>query len=75
MVLTPERYQSFFPDGPEKSDSFGRIVNETHAKRIKNLLDSTKGTIVFGGDVKVSEKYVAPTLVKNVPGDDSLMSE
>nr|VWO99650.1 Trihydroxynaphthalene reductase (EC (T3HN reductase) [Ganoderma boninense] len=68
-------YHSFFPDGPEKSDSLGRIVSEAHTRRIKNLIDHTRGTIVFGGEADVSRKYVSPTLVKDVPEDDSLMSE
>ena len=65
----------FFPDGPAKSDSLGRIVTSAHTQRIKNLIDGTKGTVVFGGDADVARKYIAPTLVKDVPGDDSLMSE
>ena len=69
------RYRDFYPDGPEKSDSFSRIFGESHAQRIKNLLDNTKGKIVFGGEVDVEKKYVAPTLVRDVSGDDSLMSE
>ncbi|TBU47713.1 NAD-dependent aldehyde dehydrogenase [Dichomitus squalens] len=87
-VLVPEHLQdafvdavkdvydeSFYPDGPENSDSLGRIVGESHVQRIKNLLDNTKGKIVFGGQVDVSKRYVAPTLVRDVSGDDSLMSE
>ncbi|KAI1784926.1 NAD-dependent aldehyde dehydrogenase [Ganoderma leucocontextum] len=68
-------YREFYPDGPEKSDSFARIVGESHVQRIKNLLDNTKGKVVFGGEVDVAKKYVAPTLVRDVSGDDSLMSE
>ncbi|KAI0648649.1 aldehyde dehydrogenase [Trametes meyenii] len=68
-----EAYHSFYPEGPKNSASFGRIVNEAHAARIKKLIDETKGTIEFGGDVDVSGKYVAPTLVSNARGDDSLM--
>ena len=68
-------HDSFFPDGPAKSDSLGRIVTSAHTQRIKNLIDGTKGTVVFGGDADVARKYIAPTLVKDVSGDDSLMSE
>ena len=51
------------------------MVNTGHAERIKRLLQDTEGTIVMGGEVDVELKYVAPTLVKNVRGGDSLMSE
>ncbi|KAI0819376.1 NAD-aldehyde dehydrogenase [Trametes gibbosa] len=70
-----EVYHSFYPEGPEKSDSFSRIVSEAHATRIKRLIDETNGTIVFGGQANVSQRYVAPTLVKDVKGDDVLMQE
>ncbi|KAI0767700.1 NAD-dependent aldehyde dehydrogenase [Fomes fomentarius] len=70
-----EIYQSFYPEGPKDSQSFARIVGEAHAKRIKHLIDSTEGKVVFGGDADNSQKYIAPTLVKDVRGDDSLMSE
>ena len=69
-----EVYKTFYPDGPRKSHSVARIVGEHHVTRIKGLLDNTKGTIVLGGEIDVSEKYVAPTVVKDVRGDDSLMS-
>ncbi|RDX42382.1 aldehyde dehydrogenase [Lentinus brumalis] len=86
-VLVPEEFQeqlisalkdvyhSFYPDGPEKSDSFARIVSAQHAARIKALLDQTGGDIVCGGEVDVDKRYVAPTIVNNVTATDSLMSE
>lgn len=69
-------YDTFFPEGdPSKSDSFSRIITEAHAARIKKYVDETKGTVVFGGEADVQKKYVAPTLVKDVTLDDSLMQE
>ena len=75
LLTSSTRYMTFYPNGPKESDSLGRIVSKAHAQRIKNLVDNTKGTIVFGGDADVTQKYIAPTLVKDVRGDDSLMSE
>ncbi|KAI0956945.1 hypothetical protein AcW1_005500 [Taiwanofungus camphoratus] len=86
-VIVPEYFQDTFvealknaykemhPTEPRETGMVSRMVNETHAKRVKRLIDETKGTIVFGGEVDVEAKYVAPTLVKDVKGDDSLMSE
>ena len=69
-------YATFYPEGdPSKSDSYSRIITEGHAARIKKLIDNSKGTIVFGGDANVQEKYVAPTLLKDVTLDDSTMQE
>ncbi|KAI0084065.1 Aldehyde/histidinol dehydrogenase [Irpex rosettiformis] len=69
-------YASFYPEGdPSKSDSFSRIITEAHTARIKKLIDESKGTVVFGGEANVQEKYVAPTLLKDVTLDDSTMQE
>ena len=43
--------------------------------RIKGLLDNTRGTVILGGETDIGDRYIAPTVVKDVPGDDSLMSE
>ena len=70
-----EVYNTFYPDGPKNSDSFGRIVGVSHAQRIKDVLDRTKGKIVFGGDTDVENRYIAPTLVRDVAPDDPLMEQ
>ncbi|KZT12290.1 aldehyde dehydrogenase [Laetiporus sulphureus 93-53] len=70
-----DAYHELHPVDPKESGLVCRMVNERHAIRVKNLIDNTKGTIVFGGEVDVATKYAAPALIKNVKGDDSLMSE
>ncbi|KAI9070308.1 aldehyde dehydrogenase [Trametes sanguinea] len=70
-----EVYKEFYPEGPKNSDSFARMVSEAHAARIKRLIDETKGTIVFGGDVDIPDRYVGPTVVRDVKPDDVLMDE
>ncbi|OJT05217.1 Aldehyde dehydrogenase, dimeric NADP-preferring, partial [Trametes pubescens] len=86
-VLVPKEFQdtlvsamkevaeSFYPEGPKKSESFSRIVSSAHAARIKRMIDETKGTVVFGGDTDVSERYIAPTVVRDVRPDDVLMGD
>jgi hypothetical protein len=44
-------------------------------KRVKGLLDNSKGKVVFGGETDEATKFIAPTVVKDVAVDDSLMSE
>ncbi|TBU55397.1 Aldehyde/histidinol dehydrogenase [Dichomitus squalens] len=73
VVAMKETYQTFYPDGPEASDCFARIVPEDATKRIQSLLGETRGTVILGGQVDVPKKYVAPTVVANVDGDDALM--
>ncbi|KAH8996357.1 NAD-aldehyde dehydrogenase [Lactarius akahatsu] len=67
--------KDFYPEGAESSDSFCRIVSASHFARIKGLLDRTDGQIVFGGSTNEEKKFIEPTLVTGVNGDDSLMGE
>ncbi|EKM57674.1 uncharacterized protein PHACADRAFT_251452 [Phanerochaete carnosa HHB-10118-sp] len=71
-----EVYQTFYPEGdPATSASFSRIVSQAHTTRIKRLIDGTKGTVVVGGTVDVEKRYIAPTIIRDVPVDDSTMDE
>ncbi|KAG8909315.1 hypothetical protein FRC02_007851, partial [Tulasnella sp. 418] len=44
-----EAHEIFYPDGPQSSDSYGRIVTQAHTERLQRLIMDTKGTIVLGG--------------------------
>ena len=71
LIVHP-RYHRFYPNGPE---SITRVISTSHATRIKSMLANTQGTIVLGGQVDVERRYVAPTIVRDVKGDDALMDE
>ncbi|GAA5941769.1 hypothetical protein JCM3775_000098 [Rhodotorula graminis] len=58
-----------------QNSAFSRIVNANHYKRISKLLDGTKGDIVVGGKRDDKENKIEVTIVRNVKGDDTLMSE
>ncbi|KAG5351806.1 hypothetical protein C0989_004843 [Termitomyces sp. Mn162] len=70
-------YKSFYPESaqPSDPDTFSRIVTHQAWKRIKGLIDTTKGTVVVGGEMDEATKFIAPTIVRDVKADDSLMSE
>ncbi|KAG5641769.1 hypothetical protein DXG03_004264 [Asterophora parasitica] len=70
-------YASFYPESADSSvpANYSRIVTPQAFNRIKGLLDDTKGDVVVGGQTDAASKFIAPTLVKDVKGDDSLMSE
>jgi len=73
-----ETYEQFYPKadgGPAESASFGRLINQRHFERVQKVLDRTKGEVVAGGETNATTKYIAPTIVKNVSLDDSLMEE
>lgn len=69
------RHDEFYPNGSAASPDLAHIINKSHFDRIKGLLDRTSGTIAFGGETDESRLFIAPTVVKGVKGDDSLMSE
>ena len=74
-MLTLFRYQEFYPNGAVEPGEIARLPNHGSFDRVKKLLDDTNGTIILGGGTDRETKYVAPTVVRNVSPDDSLMSE
>ncbi|KAI0035790.1 NAD-aldehyde dehydrogenase [Vararia minispora EC-137] len=65
----------FYPDGAERSSSFSKVISSHSATRLHTLLQKTGGEIICGGKVDVEARFVEPTIVRGVKGDDSLMSE
>ncbi|TGZ50339.1 hypothetical protein CRM22_010847 [Opisthorchis felineus] len=70
-----EAIEEFYGEDKRASPDLGRIINETHWKRLTNLLSETKGKTVYGGEAVHDDLYIAPTVVTDVEPDDSLMSE
>ncbi|AYU55635.1 aldehyde dehydrogenase [Staphylococcus debuckii] len=67
--------EEFYGKTPENSPDFGRIVNHKHFARLQHLLQDSTGDIIIGGEVNAENRYVAPTIVKDVKTDDPLMQE
>ncbi|KAI3332882.1 Aldehyde/histidinol dehydrogenase [Ustulina deusta] len=67
--------KEFFPEGPKASPDYARIVNERQFDRIKNMLDTTSGKIVMGGETDKSELFIAPTAVLVDSIDDPMMTD
>jgi aldehyde dehydrogenase (NAD+) len=65
--------REFYGDDPKQSPDFARIVNERHHARLTRLLDDAD--VVTGGETDVSDRYIAPTIIKNVKEDDAVMQE
>ncbi|KAJ8516845.1 hypothetical protein ONZ45_g5915 [Pleurotus djamor] len=70
-------YNRFYPETSKASSpgAFARLITPQAFNRVNNLLKETKGTIVLGGSADEATKFIEPTVVKDVAGDDSLMSE
>ena len=69
-------WEEFFPGGDVKaSEDFGRVVNERQWKRLKAMIDNSKGRIVLGGTMDEAEKFLEPTVVVVEDATDSLIVE
>lgn len=77
MLTTSTRHESFYPESkkPSSEGATSKLATPQAFKRVKGLLDNTKGKVVFGGDTDEATKYIAPTVVRDVHPDDSLMTE
>ena len=76
--LSHARYESFYsatPDGPSSPGATSKLITPEAFQRVKGLLKGTKGTIVIGGKNDEATKFIAPTVVSDVRGDDPLMKE
>ncbi|KAJ7842335.1 aldehyde dehydrogenase [Mycena olivaceomarginata] len=67
-----EWYTEFFPEGSMESSSISRIVSPAHHERLMDLLNRSKGEVVFGGHTEGSTK-IEVTVLKDVRADDSFM--
>jgi len=58
---------------PHDSPDYGRIINDAQFKKLSELLKT--GEVIFGGDVDVGDRYIAPALMDNVKPGDPIMQE
>jgi aldehyde dehydrogenase (NAD+) len=65
--------REFYGDDPKQSPDYARIINERHHARLTRLLDG--GHVVTGGETDPSERYIAPTILKDVREGDAVMRE
>ncbi|ORZ21614.1 Aldehyde/histidinol dehydrogenase [Absidia repens] len=56
--------KEFYGEYPEKSDSYGRIINHRQFDRLKKCLDSVDpATVVIGGQTNRDDLFIAPTVI------------
>ena len=68
-----EALREFYGDDPRKSPDYARIVNTQHFDRVMRLLES--GTVCHGGEHDRADRFIAPTVLVNVPPDSPAMQE
>ncbi|XP_075892139.1 aldehyde dehydrogenase, dimeric NADP-preferring-like [Nelusetta ayraudi] len=65
--------QEFYGADPKCSPDYGRIINQRHFNRIMSLTEGYAP--VIGGQSDASQRYIAPTVLKDVPPHSRLMQE
>ena len=73
LEILKETALQFYGEDPRKSPDYGRVVSAHHFERLRRLLES--GTIYHGGQCDAAERYIAPTILVNVPLDSPAMQE
>uniref|UniRef100_A0A674P1S8 Aldehyde dehydrogenase n=1 Tax=Takifugu rubripes TaxID=31033 RepID=A0A674P1S8_TAKRU len=63
----------FYGPDPKSSPDYGRIISRRHFNRIMGLMEGY--TAVVGGQSDASQRYIAPTVLKDVPPHSRLMQE
>ena len=61
--------------GKEIKDNlyYPRIINQKAVRRLQEFLK--QGNIVYGGDIDLEKKYIAPTIIDNINPNDLVMQE
>ena len=65
--------EQFFSKEPATSYQYGKIVNEKQFNRLTGYLQ--QGKIVYGGNYHAADRFIAPTLLDDVPLDTAVMGE
>jgi len=65
--------REFYGPDPAASPDYARIVNDAHFERLEQLLAGS--TPAIGGDTNAADRYVAPTVLRDVSPEAPVMAE
>ena len=65
----------FFGADPRLSPDYGRIVNTHHLTRLQHYLNPDNGRIALGGQIDVADRYLSPTVLRDVPPTAPVMDD
>jgi aldehyde dehydrogenase (NAD+) len=65
--------EEFYGKDPQKSEDYGRIVNDRHFTRVTKLL--TSGKVAFGGKTDPKDRYISPTILTDVDAKSEIMAD
>ncbi|MEU3609345.1 aldehyde dehydrogenase family protein [Streptomyces sp. NPDC035033] len=73
LAELPKAIHQMFGNNPRTSADYGRIVNDRHFRRLTGL--TAEGDLLAGGISDASERYIAPTVLTDVPPEAPVMTE
>lgn len=65
--------QEWYGSNVTSSPDYCRIVSDRHFKRLENLMKNAD--VAIGGDTNPKERYISPTVLRNVSPDHPIMKE
>lgn len=65
----------FYAGINENSTSYTHIIHKKAYENLKNILNTTQGDIVIGGQTDDASRYISPTIVDNVSWSDASMKQ
>jgi acyl-CoA reductase-like NAD-dependent aldehyde dehydrogenase len=65
--------REFYGDDPKQSPDYGRVINQRNFERLVGLLGS--GKVAVGGQTDAAGRYIAPTVLVDVPPDSPIMQD
>jgi aldehyde dehydrogenase (NAD+) len=66
--------RAFYGEHPERSADYGRIIDARHHQRLLGLLAGS-GELVVGGQSDAASRYLAPSVLRDVPDGAPVMRE
>jgi aldehyde dehydrogenase (NAD+) len=74
VAAIKDEVRAMFGSDPKQSDSYGRIVNQSHVTRLLGYLEGAN-IVPGGGQHDIKQRYVSPTIVLDPKLDSLLMQE
>jgi aldehyde dehydrogenase (NAD+) len=75
IKLLQHYIKEFYEGGNTHHKDMGLMVNNFHAKRVQEMVDSSGGKIICGAKGDPSKRFMAPTIIDSPDMDSKLMTE
>jgi aldehyde dehydrogenase (NAD+) len=73
LSLLESEIKSFYGENPQQSNDLPRVINTESVQRLASLMN--EGRIVTGGTCDEKDRYVAPTIIRDIKPDDPIMQQ